>query len=47
MGKPLACRFGWHKWVRRSTSDGAPFRQCARCGTDAGESKAAPGAGFG
>jgi hypothetical protein len=31
--KPLICRFGWHKWARRSTEDGSPYMECARCQT--------------
>lgn len=45
MAKPLACRFGWHKWVRRSTEDGGSFEQCARCGKDYDQGKAHPAAG--
>jgi hypothetical protein len=40
MGKPLGCRLGWHKWVRRSADGGSPYRQCARCGKDDGRGKA-------
>jgi len=30
--RPLRCRLGWHKWVRRSTSDGTSrYLGCRRC----------------
>jgi hypothetical protein len=33
--RPLLCRLNvHHKWERRTTEDGARFRQCARCGKD-------------
>lgn len=41
----LACRFGWHKWVTRSTEDGTRYRQCARCGKDADPGNPHPAAG--
>ncbi|MCW6004810.1 hypothetical protein K1W54_09455 [Micromonospora sp. CPCC 205371] len=34
MGKPLPCRLGWHKWIRRFTADNRRYRQCVRCGKD-------------
>ena len=45
MSKPFRCRLGWHKWVRRSNPEGGPYSQCARCGTDAGNTKVQWGAG--
>ncbi len=33
--RPLLCRLNLHhEWVRRTTEDGARFRQCTRCGKD-------------
>lgn len=32
--RPLRCRLRWHRWRMRSTTDGARFRRCARCGKD-------------
>jgi hypothetical protein len=46
MGKSLACRVGWHKWVGHSTADGARFRQCARCGKDDDQGRPHPSAGL-
>jgi hypothetical protein len=33
--RPLFCRLNLHhEWKRRTTEDGAPYRQCVRCGKD-------------
>jgi len=46
MGKPLTCRFGWHKWVGRSTADGTRYMRCARCGKDNDQGRPHPSAGL-
>jgi hypothetical protein len=39
---PARCRVGNHRWVMRCTTDGARFRQCARCGKDKYDGSAGP-----
>jgi hypothetical protein len=43
---PLRCRLANHRWVTQSTTDGARFRRCARCGTDKYDGSAGPMDGF-
>ncbi|WP_198170761.1 hypothetical protein [Actinoplanes awajinensis] len=46
MGKPLTCRLGRHRWVRRATEDGGTYKQCVRCGKDHDGLRPQPGSGF-
>ena len=34
MARPLRCRLGIHKYVRRQNTDGQRYLECARCGKE-------------
>ncbi len=36
MRKPIWCILGWHHNVWKTNPDGDRFKQCPRCGRDAG-----------
>ena len=47
MGKPMTCRLGWHKWIRRSTEDGQRYLRCGGCDKENPQSSLPPNAGIG